>query len=271
MTAGAALRMPDAKTVFARRAARFGRLAESAGALAAYLLFLQRVSEAQHAALESLAYGVDELHRSWREPLSAMADHLSRDGTPQMLDALGRALRAPDGEADGWAEALARGEQDAVPVALIPLVGGALQVQRHAFASALGGEAARNAFVSAQQSPLCPVCGAVPLASVIRTDGEVTGLRYLHCTLCGTEWNYVRITCAACGTTKGLAYYCEEGREYVKAEACEPCRGYVKMFSMEHDPDVDPVADDVASIELDVLMGESGLRRMAPNPLFAFG
>jgi FdhE protein len=42
---------------------------------------------------------------------------------------------------------------------------------------------------------------------------------------------------------------------------------YAKMFYQRRDLEVDPVADDLASLGLDVLAGEDGWSRHAPNPL----
>jgi FdhE protein len=52
----------------------------------------------------------------------------------------------------------------------------------------------------------------------------------------------------------------------VKAETCGSCRGYVKILHQHKDPALDPVADDVASLGLDVLLRETGYRRGAVNP-----
>jgi FdhE protein len=53
----------------------------------------------------------------------------------------------------------------------------------------------------------------------------------------------------------------------VRAETCEQCRGYRKIMYQEHDTGVDPVADDLASLALDLLLGEQGYHRASGNPL----
>ncbi len=55
-------------------------------------------------------------------------------------------------------------------------------------------------------------------------------------------------------------------RARCKAETCENCRGYVKILHQHKDPALDPVADDVATLGLDLLVRESGYRRGAVNP-----
>jgi FdhE protein len=93
------------------------------------------------------------------------------------------------------------------------------------------------------------------------------GTRFCACALCGTLWNYVRIKCTLCGTTKGIAYQGIEGDAgTIKAETCESCRGYVKILHQHKDPALDPIADDVATLALDLLLRDAGLRRGAVNP-----
>ena len=63
------------------------------------------------------------------------------------------------------------------------------------------------------------------------------GARYCGCSLCGTLWNYVRIKCTLCGSTKGIGYReIEGGPGTVKAETCSECRGYVKILQQDKDP-----------------------------------
>ena len=59
----------------------------------------------------------------------------------------------------------------------------------------------------------------------------------------------------------------EEGAAAVRAETCEQCRAYRKILYQEKDTGVEPVADDVASVALDLLLGEEGYHRASGNPL----
>src|SRR5204863_2443047 len=80
--------------------------------------------------------------------------------------------------------------------------------------------------------------------------------------LCGTLWNYVRVKCTLCASTKGIAYQeIDVGAGNVKAETCTSCHGYLKVLQQTKDPDVDIIADDVASLGLDLLVREAGFRR----------
>jgi FdhE protein len=117
----------------------------------------------------------------------------------------------------------------------------------------------------------CPACGSPPVASLVVGWPKAQGARYLCCSLCATAWNYVRIKCAGCGSTKGIGYLGIESRDEVtKGETCEGCKGYLKLFQQQKDPLVDPVADDVATLGLDLLLREAGWLRLGHN-MFLLG
>jgi FdhE protein len=113
----------------------------------------------------------------------------------------------------------------------------------------------------------CPACGAPPVSSVIVGWPSVAGARFCSCSTCGTLWNHVRASCTVCGSTAKIRFEEVEGQGgTVKAECCESCGSYVKVMYQQQDPMLDPVADDVASLGLDLLLRETGLRRGGFNP-----
>ena len=96
---------------------------------------------------------------------------------------------------------------------------------------------------------------------------NASGARFCACSLCGTWWNYVRIKCVTCGSTKGIAYQeIDGGAGTIKAETCSECGTYVKILQQQKDPSLEPIADDVASLGLDLLVRETGLRRAGVDP-----
>jgi FdhE protein len=105
--------------------------------------------------------------------------------------------------------------------------------------------------------------------------GETANLRYLHCALCNTEWNYVRVKCATCDATAGISYRLLENAdgtqaEAVRAETCDSCKSYLKIVYREKGG-VDAVADDLATLALDILVDEAGYARAGPNLLLVPG
>ena len=66
-----------------------------------------------------------------------------------------------------------------------------------------------------------------------------------------------------------------EGNHYfpadaVRAETCDACKSYLKIVYQEKGP-VDPVADDLATLTLDILVDEAGYARSGPNLLLVPG
>ncbi|TCJ94763.1 Tat proofreading chaperone FdhE [Volucribacter psittacicida] len=113
---------------------------------------------------------------------------------------------------------------------------------------------------------LCPVCHSSPTASVVHF-GSAQGLRYLHCALCESEWNMVRVKCTNCGDMKDLSYWSIDNEfAPVKAESCDHCHSYMKILYQEKDPHVEAIADDLASLFLDSEMEQKGFLRNAINP-----
>ena len=91
--------------------------------------------------------------------------------------------------------------------------------------------------------------------------------RFCTCSLCATMWNVVRVKCVLCSSTEGISYRVIEGKsDTVKAETCDKCRGYVKILYQVNDHLLEPLADDVASLGLDMLLAEEGWKRGGHNP-----
>jgi FdhE protein len=86
------------------------------------------------------------------------------------------------------------------------------------------------------------------------------------CALCGSQWHLTRIKCSNCGSTAGISYFTLEGDTgEVKAEVCEGCKKYLKLFYLERRPATEPAADDLATLALDVLVSEQGYGRSGIN------
>jgi len=202
----------------------------------------------------------------WREALRCILTELEAGALPEGTRAtIARLKDTDDASLERVAETLLAGDNDEkLDRAEIPFIGAALQAYWLHLVTTLGA----GAFGRLDIPHLCPACGSAPMVSVV-CIGADHGLRYLTCPLCSTQWHAVRIKCVFCDTTKGITYYgIESGSAAIKAESCEACHGYLKILYMDKDPNVDALADDVASIALDVLMAESGITRKGTNFLF---
>jgi len=278
------LRLPEPQSLFSLRAMRFASLAPG-HQLEPYLSFLAQLSRVQdQLAGASTPPTMPPLGEQRRRAANAMplvpredlaSDASAIEGFARLLalmegvamPELARAAltRAKAADADATRAMFTAILSDAVPVDA---------VAEHIFAAAaLQVIAARRAALLDATLPqpvadgVCPCCGGPPITSAIVGSGVVEGVRYVQCSLCATQWNHVRVKCISCGSTKGIAYEAIEGiADTIKAETCDECHTYVKLLNQLKDPDLDPVADDVASLGLDLLVLEAGWRRAGVNP-----
>jgi FdhE protein len=113
----------------------------------------------------------------------------------------------------------------------------------------------------------CPACGSPPTASLIVGWRDAEGARFCSCSLCSTLWNHVRFRCTLCGATEDIGYHeIKDSGGLIKAEPCESCHTFVKVMHQRKEPAIDPIADDVASVALDILVRDLGFNRGAVNP-----
>jgi FdhE protein len=284
------LRLPDRARIFSTRAARLRQQSETGAigySVGDYLKLMAHLADAQQVALANIEPVLPDAEqithaqtyympivsvRSWRR------DERWRRSPPSICDALAalpdlstrvrsvcdrlRALQPEQLEAQ--AEDLLAARGSAIDASSAPFVMAALQVYWVALASRMNVADIHDLGVPG----VCPMCGTLPVASVVRSDSRSQGLRYLHCGLCATEWHLVRVTCSNCQNTKGISYRSiENGPAGIRAECCDTCHTYRKILYQEEDTGVEPVADDLASLTLDLLLGEAGYQRASPNPL----
>ena len=292
------LRLP-APGRFAARARRLHALAPG-HTLGPFLLFAARLAECQERLWGGLAPDplpsdalLAQLRESAMPPLAApgwwpragwhdlarrLASELqSQAPEPSVLAALAQA-------ADDWLEAqghaLLGADGEGLDLAAAPLIGAALQVCWSAAAARLDRDAIAPPGLRETPPGLCPVCGSPPVASIQRIGGAEDGLRYLHCGLCASEWHVVRAKCALCDNGRGIAYFSlaepdadetKGPQPAVQAEACPECRGYLKLCRLERDPGLDPWAEDLATLALDLRMDQEGFERAGLNFLLLQG
>lgn len=277
--------LPQVSSLFAERAARLRQLADG-NPIADYLQFVAQIMDAQHKAVNAVEIGapdaelmaraqehsmpllpaVDTIDPVWQTVLDNMLDTLQgSEGLPEPLQPLLKELRAlPTEVRADIAKKLLQKEVAARHIGMAPFIMAALQVT---FAKRSAGLSARDVPYTDPAS-ICPVCASEPVASVIRIGGKMAGHRYAHCGTCACEWHMVRVKCTHCESTKGIHYQGLEGAgEEVLAETCEECGSYRKIVNQEKNPMVEPLADDLASLMLDLLMSETEFQRASANPL----
>ena len=112
----------------------------------------------------------------------------------------------------------------------------------------------------------CPDCGGPPAVALLRDAGA----RRSHvCGSCLRESPAPRPGCAACGEqqVEALRVHRTDALDPARIDACDTCRVYVKTIDLTRDSGADPIADDVASLALDLWARERGYRRLRPNLL----
>jgi FdhE protein len=286
--------LPDPAKRFAATAARLRALSDG-HPMADWLRFMAGLAQAQHdsvtrlsplAGLEAalVAQAVEarmpplaaDGHRRdplWRESFTVLLDSSDTGpfggAVPAEARTVMQSLRARDvAEVEKLADDFVSGGVAPADMGAALYVAAALQV----YFTCLAGRLSAADLRLLPERGLCPCCGSSAVAGVVTASGPTPGTRYLHCSLCSTAWNHVRAVCTTCGESRAVSLMGIEGDSgAVKAEACGDCHSYAKMLYQAQDTNVDPVADDLATLGLDILVAEAGWSRHAPNPLLLIG
>lgn len=279
--------IPPERDVFARRAIRAAELAEQdGGTMQAYLKLLAAVSRAQQAALDECLpqaavpkkTGETELPAADGETLppqfsgclKTIAAQVSRDIPPAAQAALDALLALPDEAIRAAACRLLRGETHENEQAYRIWLAAAIQTAWTAWTVQLVDEDVpeREARVH------CPCCGSEAVSNVVLSGGDWDGLRYQHCAVCNSRWNALRAKCTFCGDQSAISHERIDTDappvfKGARAEHCGKCGHYRKLFMLADQPHADPVADDLASLALDMLVAEEGSERGGYNLFLA--
>ncbi|EPH6764072.1 formate dehydrogenase accessory protein FdhE [Cronobacter dublinensis] len=277
------LLFPRLKNLYNRRAARLRELAEN-NPLGDYLRFAALIAHAQEVVLYDHPLEMDltarikaaaeqgkpplDIHvlprdSHWQKLLQSLIAELKPEMSGPALAVIENLEKASAQELEAMASALLSADFSAVSSDKAPFIWAALSLYWAQMASLIPGKA-RAEYGEARQ--FCPVCGSIPVSSMVHI-GSSQGLRYLHCNLCETEWHVVRIKCSNCEQTRDLHYWSLESEQAaIKTESCGDCGTYLKILYQEKDPNVEAVADDLASLVLDARMEQEGFARSSINP-----
>jgi FdhE protein len=275
--------LPDPLSLFLYRSKRLRSLA-SGHVLEAYLNFAADLTQAQHdisaklpdpelpAAAQiqqALDHGLPPLSRGAYEPdaaaglaLKSLLERLRDNEMPKEAADAVSSLLDVSGERRHQLMSAALKGLPAENIAERSLVLTALQVHFANMASKLSANTLQPV-----ADGVCPTCGSPPMTSSVVGWPKAHNTRFCACSLCGTMWHVVRVKCVLCSSTKGIGYQSIEGQpESVKAETCEECHRYVKILYQVKDHLLDPMADDIATLGLDMLLAEEGWKRGGVNP-----
>ena len=120
------------------------------------------------------------------------------------------------------------------------------------------------------ESRTCPFCGSLPVAGVLRGEGD-GGKRWLLCSVCATEWPFRRVLCWNCHEEDkdNLAIYSAPAFPAVRVDACDRCHTYLKSIDLTKDGHAIPMVDEIATVALDIWADEHGYVKMQENLLGA--
>lgn len=280
--------LPDPARVFDKRAGRFAFLADHGGNLAPYLRFMADLTALQARLARELPAVAPippdriELARSSRVPpidRAALATDEALHATLDRFLAEAAALDMPEPARLALSAVTAAGLadrhwlldnilSDRIPedsAAPHLFVGAAVQLHLARLAATLD-----PAKLVKIRTGTCPACGGKPATSSVMGTAGIESTRYATCGCCATQWNEVRVVCLCCGSNAAISYRSVETENAtVKAELCGDCGSWVKILYQNKNASLDPIADDVSSLGLDMLMKDTGFRRGGFNPFIA--
>ncbi|MCX5848391.1 MAG: formate dehydrogenase accessory protein FdhE [Deltaproteobacteria bacterium] len=109
----------------------------------------------------------------------------------------------------------------------------------------------------------CPICGSFPSIALIEEEG---GKRFLHCSSCGQDWRFTRVSCPYCEkeTRKDMEYFYVENKTQESAFVCDKCKKYLvtlyragKLFARDMD------ISAISLIHMDMIMQGKGYEPMS--------
>lgn len=280
------------KDIFAERAIRFRELAEQENSeWKLYLQWLAVLSDAQQYVLQTWQENEriewpseiisptvlpqaphGEVPPSFQKILHALLNEVKPNVEPSFHVDIDRLLQMNEQECEALAKrVLDYAVEPNDGFALVIWIRAALQIIWTAWAATLSEENTPPVVERAS----CPCCGTDAVGSVVLGSGEKTGVRYMHCPMCNSRWNALRAKCPTCGKSNAMSIQSiavDADAAAVspllgaKAESCDECNSYHKLYRLDEQQYADPIADDLASLAVDMLMGEAGYLRAGENP-----
>lgn len=267
--------IPPKNTIFADRAIRFDELAQQeASSWQHYLTLLAQLSRAQQSALAQIvpnsklpekngdtelptadgAYIPEQMLLALQIIVNEIKDTLQ----PDIQAALSDLLAKTQPEMAALAQRVLRDEVGETEKIYQIWLHAAMQVVWTAWATQLTDDVVAER----EERSFCPCCGSDAIASMVYQSGDWDGLRYQHCALCNSRWNALRAKCTFCNDQSAISHQKIDSDtpavfKGARAEHCGKCSHYRKLFLLAEQQYADPIADDLASLALDILMADS--------------
>lgn len=269
---------PSPKTLYIHRAERLKELAASSP-FSEYLKFCATIAELQANIVKQKPVNIDlpnildgqhpplsiynfTLPTFWQTYLSDLLSSVTAT-TEQIRLVIEQLSQNSSEQLQVKANHLIKGEFNCVEGNEAMFIWSALSIYYSQLASQIKGKAVAE---STDKNWLCPVCNSMPVASIIQL-GSNNGLRYLHCSLCESEWYVPRIKCTCCDNMQDIQYFSlDKELSATKTECCDVCHSYLKILDQDKEPRIEVIADDIASLILDIKTEEEGFAKSGINP-----
>ena len=195
-----------------------------------------------------------------KEGMPKLADNIDKisglieEGKINPADYFKTAADGEDKATDGWAEDLKISPSNTS--FLISLVGRVVLEKR-------AKEIIETLGAFDWEKGYCPICGEFPSIALIEEEG---GKRFLHCSSCGQDWRFTRISCPYCEkeTRQDMEYFYVENKTQEAAFICDQCKKYLvtlyragKLFVRDMD------VSAISLIHMDILMQGKGYEPMS--------
>jgi FdhE protein len=248
-------------TSWDRRIARAGELSEKHAAVSDLLAFYQHLARFQKSVYERLAQARDHDTSALLPFFPQLISLVKRTGSPALAKAA--AELGADSTEDLLSLLDSVWQHQVEPHQLVGAYAFFAQALLQPYAEFL---AAKGGSVESTASAVCPFCGSRPQLAVLRPEGD-GAKRFLLCSLCATEWTYRRVICPNCGEENKdhLPVFLAQDFDYVRLDACDTCRTYIKAIDLSKNGNAVPVVDELATLSLNLWAQENNYHKLRPN------
>jgi FdhE protein len=247
---------------FDRRIARAGELAEKYPSVAELLTFYQQLARFQQSVAERLASAPEHDLPSLLPFFPELISLARRQGSPTLAEAA--AILEQDPPEDRLALLQSVWQHQVESRHLTGEDAFFAQALLQPYSEFLAKKAGARGDDSS--SGLCPFCGSKPQVAVLRPEGD-GAKRFLLCSLCCTEWLFRRVLCPGCGEEDKdkLPVFSAQEFDYVRIDACDTCRAYIKSIDLSKNGRAIPEVDELATVSLNLWAVEKNYHKLRPN------
>lgn len=250
-----------------RRIARAGELSKSQAAVAEMLSFYQGLACFQKKIYEQLASADDHSVSVLLPYFPGLFSLVIQTGSPA-LKATAKDLEQRSHEnlmellTEVWRPSQENNEDEKFSAEIVFFARALLQP----FGEYLAAKAKMPDSGADSGQAQCPFCGSKPHLAILRPEGD-GGKRSLMCGLCSTEWSFRRVVCPNCSEENKdhLPIFVAREFDYVRVDACDTCRTYIKSIDLTRNGNAVPVVDELATVSLNLWAAENNYHKLSPN------